>query len=106
MQTKHNIVVKWSTLSQYFEGAMAHGTDNYPVMRGSFFPYSDRQLDYWTGYFNSRIFYKGVDRQLEGCVKLRAIRRRGLFLSFFLSFVAHSTRRFVARARVHACASL
>jgi hypothetical protein len=74
-QTKHNVVVKWSTLSKYFEDAMAHGTAEYPVVRGSFFPYSDRQLDYWTGYFNSRIFYKGVDRQLEGCVGVRVRER-------------------------------
>ena len=65
-QTHHNVKVKFSTLSQYFEGAMGHGTKNFPVMRGSFFPYADRQLDYWTGYFNSRIFYKGMDRKLEG----------------------------------------
>lgn len=59
------VKVSFSTLTRYFDAARE---TNVPKLQGSFFPYSDREKDYWTGYFNSRIFYKGYDRLLESLI--------------------------------------
>jgi len=59
------VKVSFSTLTRYFDAAVQ---TNVPKLQGSFFPYSDREKDYWTGYFNSRIFYKGYDRLLESLI--------------------------------------
>ena len=60
-----SVKVSFSTLSRYFD---AQRQTVVPSLQGSFFPYSDREKDYWTGYFNSRIFYKGYDRLLESLI--------------------------------------
>jgi hypothetical protein len=60
-----SLSISFSTLSRYFDAARE---TNVPKLQGSFFPYSDREKDYWTGYFNSRIFYKGYDRLLESLI--------------------------------------
>jgi glycosyltransferase involved in cell wall biosynthesis len=60
-----SVKVSFSTLTRYFD---AVSNTKVPRLEGSFFPYSDRVQDYWTGYFNSRIFYKGYDRLLESLV--------------------------------------
>jgi len=59
------VKASFSTLSRYFDAVRE---TNVPKLQGSFFPYSDREKDYWTGYFNSRIFYKGYDRLLESLI--------------------------------------
>ena len=60
-----SVKVSFSTLTKYFD---AQRQTEVPSLQGSFFPYSDREKDYWTGYFNSRIFYKGYDRLLESLI--------------------------------------
>ena len=55
--------IRFGTLSDYFEAVI--GKFDAPVLKGSFFTYSDRNEDYWSGYFTSRIFDKALDRQLE-----------------------------------------
>lgn len=64
--------VKFATLTDYFDalrersGESAKALPNgYPVLSGDFFSYADRDDHYWTGYFTSRPFYKGIDRILE-----------------------------------------
>eukprot|EP00934_Nitzschia_sp_Nitz4_P006045 Nitzschia sp. Nitz4//scaffold24_size164493//109468//113379//NITZ4_002339-RA/size164493-snap-gene-0.16-mRNA-1//-1//CDS//3329544147//6035//frame0 len=57
------VEISFGTLSEYFQAAM--GTFTPPLLKGSFFTYSDRDQDYWSGYFTSRIFDKALDRVLE-----------------------------------------
>ena len=57
------VEIQFGTLSEYFEAVL--GTFEAPLLKGSFFTYADRNEDYWSGYFTSRIFDKALDRQLE-----------------------------------------
>jgi hypothetical protein len=56
---------QFGTLSNYFEAARASFATPIPVLKGSFFTYSDRNEDYWSGYFTSRVFDKALGRRLE-----------------------------------------
>ena len=60
-----NVHVQFSTLSEYFKAARRTFQGPVPILKGSFFTYSDREQDYWSGYFTSRAFDKALDRQLE-----------------------------------------
>ena len=66
-KNRPEVDVKFSTLKTYFK-AVRNENATVPKLSGSFFPYADRTADYWTGYFNSRIFYKGYDRKLESII--------------------------------------
>ena len=57
------VEIKFGTLGEYFQAVM--GTFNPPMLKGSFFTYSDVNQDYWSGYFTSRVFDKALDRTLE-----------------------------------------
>eukprot|EP00980_Cylindrotheca_fusiformis_P004845 scaffold1034_cov127-Cylindrotheca_fusiformis.AAC.26 len=57
------VTLQFGTLSDYFNSVV--GTFNPPILKGSFFTYSDRNEDYWSGYFTSRVFDKALDRWLE-----------------------------------------
>lgn len=54
---------QFGTLSDYFDRVI--GSFEVPVLKGAFFTYSDREQDYWSGYFTSRVFDKALDRKLE-----------------------------------------
>jgi hypothetical protein len=58
-----NVSIQFGTLGDYFD--KVQGTFNVPVLKGSFFTYADREQDYWSGYFTSRVFDKALDRKLE-----------------------------------------
>ena len=58
-----HVTMEFGTLSEYF--SKVQGTFDVPVLKGSFFTYADRQQDYWSGYYTSRIFDKALDRTLE-----------------------------------------
>jgi hypothetical protein len=62
-----NVDIKFGTLSDYFQTIMYDKSRRFnpPILKGSFFTYSDREQDYWSGYYTSRIFDKALDRQLE-----------------------------------------
>jgi len=57
------IEIQFGTLSDYFQASM--GKFEPPLLKGSFFTYSDVNEDYWSGYFTSRVFDKALDRKLE-----------------------------------------
>ena len=57
------VTAQFGTLSEYFHSVM--GQFAVPILKGSFFTYSDREQDYWSGYFTSRVFDKALDRKLE-----------------------------------------
>jgi N-acetylglucosaminyltransferase II (MGAT2)/Alpha mannosidase middle domain/Glycosyl hydrolases family 38 C-terminal domain/Glycosyl hydrolases family 38 N-terminal domain len=57
------VTAQFGTLSEYFHSVM--GQFEVPILKGSFFTYSDREQDYWSGYFTSRVFDKALDRKLE-----------------------------------------
>lgn len=59
------VSIQFGTLSEYFNEVMASKNFRVPLLKGSFFTYSDREEDYWSGYFTSRIFDKALDRKLE-----------------------------------------
>jgi len=60
-----NVEISFGTLSEYFETILTKRPFSPPLLKGSFFTYSDREEDYWSGYFTSRIFDKALDRKLE-----------------------------------------
>lgn len=68
MNTLDGVHVSFGTLRDYFEAVAQAKNFNPPVLKGSFFTYSDREQDYWSGYFTSRVFDKALDRRLESAL--------------------------------------
>ena len=67
-----NAEVAFGTLADYFALVdQARPIKQAPKITGDFFSYSDRVDNYWTGFFNSRAFYKWFDRYLEHWVQAR-----------------------------------
>jgi alpha-mannosidase II len=66
-----NIEAKFGTLKDYFaaikkvENAGQLMGGKFPTLYGGFFPYMDRDEEYWTGYFTTRPFYKQLEREIE-----------------------------------------
>ena len=60
-----NVEIQFGTLSDYFKTVLMDRPFSPPLLKGSFFTYSDREEDYWSGYFTSRVFDKALDRKLE-----------------------------------------
>lgn len=67
-----NMTVRFGTLKDYFrllrdeDFRKSKGVaDSFPVLKGDFFPYSDQNSEYWTGYFSTRPFHKQLSRDIE-----------------------------------------
>ncbi|XP_045167859.2 alpha-mannosidase 2-like [Mercenaria mercenaria] len=67
-----NMSIQFGTLKDYFrllrdeEFRKSKGIyDSFPVLKGDFFPYSDQNSEYWTGYFSTRPFHKQLSRDIE-----------------------------------------
>jgi hypothetical protein len=62
--------VKFGTVSEYFRTVDAeHKADpNFQSLKlvGDFFPYNDRDDQYWTGFYSSRPLHKYMARFLQG----------------------------------------
>ena len=59
--------MKIATLNEYFEAVDAEIERKKftpKVFSGDFFTYSDAGMDYWSGYFTSRMFHKVTERHL------------------------------------------
>ncbi|KAK7104559.1 alpha-mannosidase 2x-like [Littorina saxatilis] len=71
------INVKFGTLKDYFKltrqeqlGKKYAGKDtDFPLLSGDFFPYSDRNMEYWTGYYTTRPFDKRFQREVQGMIQ-------------------------------------
>ncbi|XP_060554987.1 alpha-mannosidase 2-like [Ruditapes philippinarum] len=67
-----NMTIQFGTLKDYFRllrhEELSKGKDvdgSFPVLKGDFFPYSDQNSEYWTGYFSTRPFHKQLSRDIE-----------------------------------------
>ncbi|XP_057324018.1 alpha-mannosidase 2-like [Microplitis mediator] len=62
---RFNVDVKFGTLTDYFNALSNDKNINeLPSLSGDFFTYSDKNQDYWSGYYTSRPFHKRLDRVL------------------------------------------
>ena len=63
-----NVEISFGTLREYFEAVAEYNKKARklpPILKGAFFTYADKDQDYWSGYFTSRVFDKALDRRLE-----------------------------------------
>lgn len=75
-QKDWNVNARFGTVSDYFTTLQTHYPHLYaangkiaatalPTVGGDFFPYSDQQNQYWTGYYTTRPYLKVLGRELE-----------------------------------------
>ncbi|RUS77476.1 hypothetical protein EGW08_014782 [Elysia chlorotica] len=64
-----NLDVRWGTLKDYFKLVRLEEKKKnnlkQPIVSGDFFPYSDKDREYWTGYFSTRPFDKYFCRDVR-----------------------------------------
>ena len=76
-----NMNVKFGTLKDYFDKIRKEEKlmskqrikNSFPVLNGDFFPYSDMDSEYWTGYYSTRPFGKQLSRDLESSLRIADI---------------------------------
>ena len=72
---KFNVEVLYSNPDDYIKAINSQGI-KYPTKNDDFFPYADRDLNYWGGYFTSRIALK------------YAVRERGRYLQSMRTYIS------------------
>lgn len=58
--------IRFSNLSDYFKSVSESQQKkkfDFPILQGDFFTYNDQGDDYWSGYFTTRSFMKGLTRR-------------------------------------------
>ena len=75
-----NMNIKFGTLTEYFkhvkEIEKKYGQEldsQFPILSGDFFPYSDWDNAYWTGYYTTRPAIKRFGREIEPLVRTAEI---------------------------------
>lgn len=68
-----NINVQFGTVADYFKllnrKSKKSNRPNFPTLSGDFFPYSDKNMLYWTGYYSTRPFDKRFSREVESSLR-------------------------------------
>jgi len=67
----------YSTPTAYADAKNAEGTA-WAVKSDDFFPYSDSDHAFWTGYFTSRPLLKLLERDTSGHLQVRRLTRTAL----------------------------
>lgn len=83
MNTKEEwkINMKFGTLADYFKAVRQseelkreeNSIEKFPSLSGDFFPYSDKNNAYWTGYYTTRPFDKKFSRDVEANLRAAEI---------------------------------
>ncbi|BFZ11487.1 hypothetical protein BsWGS_14526 [Bradybaena similaris] len=76
-RTGWNMNVQWGTLRDYFSHIrkqesnkkLLNKGEEFPSLSGDFFPYSDKDMAYWTGYYSTRAFDKSFGRDLQAALQ-------------------------------------
>ena len=69
-QPDWNVQAQFGTLQDYFDAVHEEmKLQDFPVLTGDFFPYTDVDGDFWTGYFTTRPWDKVMGRTLEYYVR-------------------------------------
>ena len=95
------ITVKFGTLKEYFKlmrkqksSLTSGGRDgDLPVLSGDFFPYSDQNSEYWSGYFTTRPFDKKFSRDVQQHIHAADILNT-LAFAYFKKWKLHNQDRF------------
>ncbi|XP_053596430.1 alpha-mannosidase 2 [Microplitis demolitor] len=65
-----NIDIKFGTLTDYFNALRNdQNINDLPSLSGDFFTYSDKEQNYWSGYYTLRPLHKRLDRVLMGALR-------------------------------------
>ena len=81
-----NVQARFGTLQDYFNEVQKEiSSKEFPVVSGDFYPYTDQNNEYWSGYFTTRPFDKNMGRELESHL-------RGANIMFTLA-AAEASRR-------------
>ena len=86
-----NMVMKYSTPSKYFE-EIFDSVSNWPEYKTEdFLPYAEQPYSYWTGFFTSRPFLKGMIRKTANYL----VSSTHLLLEFLLGKKSHKSSIFI-----------
>ncbi|XP_060567946.1 alpha-mannosidase 2-like [Ruditapes philippinarum] len=83
--------IEFGTLKDYFKhlhkSMGRYKADNdYPVLSGDFFPYTDRSDQYWSGFYSTRPHFKFLVRQLQ-----QVLRSAEILFTFCMSYLNVNT---------------
>ncbi|XP_052215803.1 alpha-mannosidase 2x-like [Dreissena polymorpha] len=81
-KSEWNMRIKFGTMSEYFANirqqaklltsigeTTRNAASTFPVLSGDFFPYTERNQEFWTGYFTTRPLLKKFSRDIETLIR-------------------------------------